>query len=233
MAFLFGGEAVPDACAGEGMNAVRSIECQIMDWADDTAYSVNDLIDGIRAGFLTPARIRDWAEDTPLDAFGSQAVDFILATIDCGDLELTFSGQIGECIRACRLRPHRNSMSDRTHRHAFELAVEEPVRRRADWFRRLAAEVVFRSARLHQLEAKGGRLLRRVFACYRDAYLDGGGQDLVLLPPHRDRAVRREPDPARRARLLCDYIAGMTDGFAVRTYKRLFDPEFGSIVDIV
>ena len=30
-----------------------------------------------------------------------------------------------------------------------------------------------------------------------------------------------------------DYLAGMTDGFAIRIYKRLFDPDFGSIVDLV
>ena len=36
-----------------------------------------------------------------------------------------------------------------------------------------------------------------------------------------------------RARFLCDYIAGMTDGFASRTYKRLTDPDFGSIADLV
>ena len=35
-----------------------------------------------------------------------------------------------------------------------------------------------------------------------------------------------------KARILCDYIAGMTDGFAIRTYKRLFDPHFGSILDL-
>ena len=33
--------------------------------------------------------------------------------------------------------------------------------------------------------------------------------------------------------IICDYIASMTDGFATRTYKRLFDPEFGSIVDLI
>ncbi len=36
-----------------------------------------------------------------------------------------------------------------------------------------------------------------------------------------------------RARIICDYLAGMTDGFAIRIYKRLFDPDFGSIVDLV
>jgi dGTPase len=40
-------------------------------------------------------------------------------------------------------------------------------------------------------------------------------------------------DPARRARIICDYLAGMTDAFASRIYKRLFDPDYGSIVDLV
>jgi len=36
-----------------------------------------------------------------------------------------------------------------------------------------------------------------------------------------------------RARLVCDWIANMTDRFAFRTYRRLFDAEFGSITDFV
>ena len=45
--------------------------------------------------------------------------------------------------------------------------------------------------------------------------------------------IEAAPDEATRARLLCDYISSMTDGFAIRTYKRLADPDFGSIVDLV
>ena len=41
------------------------------------------------------------------------------------------------------------------------------------------------------------------------------------------------PDTATRARLVCDFLAGMTDGYAARTYKRLFSPDFGSIGDLV
>ena len=35
-----------------------------------------------------------------------------------------------------------------------------------------------------------------------------------------------------KARQICDWLAGLTDGMIVRTYRRLFDPEFGSIRDL-
>jgi dGTPase len=35
-----------------------------------------------------------------------------------------------------------------------------------------------------------------------------------------------------KARRICDWLAGLTDGMIVRTYRRLFDPEFGSIRDL-
>jgi dGTPase len=54
---------------------------------------------------------------------------------------------------------------------------------------------------------------------------------LRLLPEAFDQIVRNQESVESKARVLCDYVAGMTDGFAVRTYKRLFDPGFGSILD--
>ncbi len=38
--------------------------------------------------------------------------------------------------------------------------------------------------------------------------------------------------PASDNRRICDFLAGQTDGMVVRTYKRLFDPEFGSFRDL-
>ena len=45
--------------------------------------------------------------------------------------------------------------------------------------------------------------------------------------------MKQAGDEAAKARIICDYLAGMTDSFASRAYKRLFDPDFGSIVDLV
>ncbi len=59
--FVFDGRAIPPAryAPGAEKNALRSIKCQIMDWVDDAAYSTNDLIDGIRAGFISVDAIRE------------------------------------------------------------------------------------------------------------------------------------------------------------------------------
>lgn len=232
--FLFDGRALPAELApGKALNGFRSLECQIMDWADDTAYSLNDLTDGIRAGFLARKGIEDWAAVQELDSYGEEAVQTILRILAEGDIELTISSEIGSFIRACGLRERETFVTDKTDRYRYELVIEEPMRARADWFGKMATDLVFRTARLQQLEYKGRRLLRGIFDCYRDVYLNGGANTVSLLPAHWEKAVQDVPDEATRARLLCDYIAGMTDGFAIRTYKRLHDPEFGSIVDIV
>jgi dGTPase len=53
-----------------------------------------------------------------------------------------------------------------------------------------------------------------------------------ILPPRVGRLIDAEPTEAGKARQICDWLAGLTDGMIVRTYRRLFDPEFGSIRDL-
>ncbi len=73
--FVFDGNEFPsEFTPGKQRNGLKSIECQIMDWADDTAYSLNDLTDGIRAGFLNRKQIEDWAEGQTLDSYGVKII---------------------------------------------------------------------------------------------------------------------------------------------------------------
>ena len=60
---------------GNALNEFKSVECQIMDWADDAAYSLNDIVDGVKAGFLTLERIERWAAGEPIDAPRQQLLD--------------------------------------------------------------------------------------------------------------------------------------------------------------
>jgi dGTPase len=79
-------------------------------------------------------------------------------------------------------------------------------------------------------------MLRRLWEVLAHRYVDGGlidGQDFQLLPHDTAAEITAATVPADRARLVCDFLAGMTDGYAARTYKRLFEPDFGSIGDLI
>jgi dGTPase len=212
------------------LNHFRSLECEIMDWADDTAYCLNDMVDSMNAGFLRFERVKRWAEIQNLQGDQARHAETILAVIREGKAEARFSKKIGSFIRCCSLIERSTPASSTTNRYRFGLAVDPAVRVEADFYKRLSQELVFDHSQLHQLERKSRVILEGIFEAFSESYLNGNG--FRLMPESFDRLIRLKQDPRARARILCDYIAGMTDGFAIRTYKRLYDPDFGSLLDL-
>lgn len=216
----------------EDLNRFRSIECQIMDWADDTAYSINDVVDGVNAGFLTITRIENWAASQELDSAQQALVEWLLAALKRGDLEHLLARKIGEFIQSVSLRPEENAMSAKTNRYAFKLEILPEILGQAKLLKKLSLENVFRSPELHQLEYKGNYMLSKIFQSLWDNYIEESKGRYHLLP-RRVEAEIEGVGLAGKPRLLCDYLAEQTDLSAMQIYKRLFDPDFGSIIDLV
>src|ERR1700736_6059357 len=212
------------------LNHFRSLECEIMDWADDTAYCLNDLVDSINAGFLRFERVQRWAECQNLQGEQAQHADTVLSAIRERKAESRFSKKIGAFIRSCSLGERSPSALTITNRYRFLLLIDPAVRLEADFYKRLSQELVFDHSQLHQLERKGRVILEGIFEAFSESYLSGKG--FRLMPEGFDRIIRLKTDLRARARILCDFLAGMTDGFAIRTYKRLYDPDFGSLMDV-
>lgn len=233
--FTLGGQAFPvELTPGKARNNFKSIECQIMDWADDTAYSLNDLADGIHAGFISASKLEHWAEEQTLSADDQADVAFLSKAMREKRVEGRLNRLIGECIRATQLVPTANFLSQSTRRHQFALEIDPVQRRRADLHKRIALDLVFLSPQLQQLDHKADFILTRLFEVLRERYIESAQtKGLHLMPSAIEKEIQAADDVAIRARLVCDWIANMTDHFAFRTYRRLFDADFGSITDFV
>ena len=226
----------PELIPGDVRDRFKAIECQVMDWADDTAYSLNDLSDSVRAGFLTIEKIEAWAEKNSHPVGEGTPLAELMAAIRRQRVDAFVGKRIGRYIQATRLESDVNFLSGQSHRYRYRLAIDDAVKAESRLFKRLAFEVVFLSPQLKQLEHKGSRMLRQLWEVLGERYISGGridGQDFQLLPADTAAEIAEAPDEASRARLVCDFLAGMTDGYAARTYKRLFSPDFGSIGDLV
>ena len=209
----------------------QSIECQIMDWADDTAYSVNDLLDGYKAGFLTQRSIETWAENKNLTTNETAIIEQLLEQINKeSDFEIYVANKVGQFIESVSIEKVADYYW--SNRYNYQLRLDPAHEQESRLYKSLAFDVIFQSPQIQQLEAKGTRIISRLFNELVDRYLYGKSH-FNLLPAKVARQVETTDSEVEKARILCDRIAGMTDGYAIRIYKRIFDPDFGSIVDLI
>ena len=235
---------------------LRSFECEIMNLADDIAFSVHDLEDSIHADYIGVYTFdgNDLRIDRVLDKVEMEFKDAkvevrsVYARLvkdisnyitpsggDSGALphrkrksrrkELT-SLLIGRYINST-LRidrgPAKGAVSDR-YRYAVYMPPELCVEMKL--LRELVYELVIRSARLFALEEKAKFIVRNLFDKFT------GEDGYYLLPDDWREVANDEGMPASLPRIACDYISGVTDDYALKTYSRLFLPGQGSIFDI-
>jgi dGTPase len=89
------------------------------------------------------------------------------------------------------------------------VAFSDEARREADALKHFLHANMYRHYLVNRMTTKARRIITDLFRAFQD--------DLGLLPP--DYADRARIDPARA---IADYIAGMTDRYAMREHRRLF-----------
>lgn len=217
------------------------IEAQIVDVADVIAYDSHDIDDGLKSGLLDEKELEDvaiWRQaakavekrwgDLPTDIRRGQIVrqiiniavtDVLEATeLNIGWLKLPDAGSIR------KLEDNVVTFSDRLGKLQTELQT-------------FLMDNLYQNPRVHRMTVKARRLLTDIF----NAYVSDIGQLPRKYQESIDReekdllVARKDPAPAndeergtirRKAvrRIVCDYVAGMTDRYAQETYLTLFAP---------
>jgi dGTPase len=130
------------------------------------------------------------------------------------------------------LSKRKTFLDSKTNRYSYELKIDKQIFEKAELYKTISVELVFRSPQLHQMEYKGKYMIEKMFRLFEENYVASLGK-MKLLPDFTDKIIRNEKNKIARARLVCDQISGMTDSYAMRTYRRLFDPDYSSIADLV
>jgi len=217
------------------------LEAQLMDWADDVAYSVHDLEDGLQAGMITLGALRDPAEQKTVAALtadeycapGSVTVDELceviagLLALPCwpaafdGSLEsmaglknLT-SELIGRfCSSAQAATLGARPPGVRLTRYAADLVVPRQQRLECALLKGVTAQYVMTRAGAAQTQARERELIAELAAAVL------AGAPGALEPVFRAAFAAAGSDEDR-LRVVVDQIAALTDTSAIAWHGRL------------
>ena len=194
-----------------------SLEAQLTNLADEIAYNSHDIDDGLRSGLITIEQLEDvaffarlWREvqTTFPGVSGRRAIYETLRrliTALADDLIATSSALL----------------ADAQPRSVDEVRASGPLIRFSDGMRKDATELkrflrqnLYRHYQVNRMRVKASKIVRELYQAF--------SAEPALLPPDYQDSTG---DQTRQVRMIADYIAGMTDRYAIREHRRIFSLE--------
>jgi len=195
---------------------VPSIEAQIINYADEIAYNNHDIDDGLKAGYITIDmldRVELWRKVNAGVRQKFPAIDerrLVFQTISAliglliSDLCVTTASNIERFNIA--------SMEDLRRVNRQVVHFSNDITTENIELKKFLFENLYRHHKVDKMRVKSDIFITRLFETYLS-------HPNFLPPKYRTRIERNGLE-----RVVCDYIAGMTDRFAMDEYKRLFEP---------
>jgi len=193
-----------------------TLEAQLVDFVDEIAYNNHDIDDGLSSGMFGVDQIRE------VRVF-REAHDAALAT-GLSDERLLrhqvvrriidhFTRDLMETTLQTLAEARVGSVEDVRRAGRRLVVYSEPMRPQVAELKAFLLRNMYRHYRVVRMGDKAGRIIRDLFDSY--------AAEPLQLPPRYQERIERDG----LYRVVCDYIAGMTDRFAMDDHRRLFDPD--------
>jgi dGTPase len=197
-----------------------TLECQLSNLADEIAYNTSDLDDGLRSGILSPTGVRELAiAHKVLETLAAPPdADLSDALVRHSFIRRLVKLEVDDTLTATQQNIEQadlQTLADLRHLDHNIAGYSEAMQRLNTELKSYLFKNFYRHYRVVRMAAKAERLLSDLFTAYVHQPLQ--------LPP--DTQQRAQTHPEGLQRVVCDYIAGMTDRYAIQEHKRLYDPE--------
>jgi dGTPase len=210
----------------------KSFDCSIMDLSDDIAYGVHDLEDAITLGLIKEAAFRSSMPESACSTFlkalkekypdecGNDVHDHFVTQLFASSKERKrFIGRLVHHFVTNVEIVEIDELSNPLVRYRAQIA--KPQRAFLDALQVIVEREVIFTPHVQHLEYKGQKMVVSVFEALKS------DPERLLATDALTSYKKSDGDP----RVICDYVAGMTDGFLLKTYDRLFSPRMGSVFD--
>jgi len=211
-----------EALQSLGLDTFAGPEAQVAALADDIAYNNHDIQDGLRAGLFEISDLMD----VPLAGEVLQQVmrqypgietDRIISESVRRLIGIWITDLVAEFTRRAAAAKPASVEEVRALSHPLA-AFSEDIAERQKPLRAFLFERMYRHHRVNRMMSQARRIVRELFALFM-------AEPDTLPPPWGQRAEDPAIDVHRRARIVCDYIAGMTDTYAIDEHRKLFNLE--------
>ncbi len=200
------------------LHTYASAEAQVAAIADDIAYNSHDVADGVKAGLISIEQL----QTVPLVNENIKLVRDKYRKLDDGrELHEIIRRLIGQMINDVIAMSYNNlnnlqpeTVNDIRMAGKMTICFSENMRNQDKTLKKFLMKNMYRHYKVNRMSSKARRVTRELFNLYLS--------ETDCLPTEWQEALEGATE-IEKARLVADFIAGMTDRFALLEHKRLFD----------
>ncbi len=192
------------------------LEAQIADIADEIAYNNHDIDDGLSSEMIEPSTLKNvelWQEN--FEKIKAQFPDSDFKVLKYQTIIRIINSQVTDLVETILKTVEAegiSSIEDVRARKRNIARFSPEMEKKNRQLKKFLKENLYRHHRVIRMADKAERIIKELFKAYLRAP--------KLLPPHVHSLIEK----SSKHRVVCDYIAGMTDRFALDEFKKLFDP---------